>query len=326
MTRWLAGRIGEIAAVLLLMSAVVFALIGLMPGDPIDLLAAGDPNMRPADAARLRALYGLDRPLHERYFAWLGKALSGDLGFSRSFSRPTLDILLPRLADTLLLVGTALVLSAAIALPAGIAAARRPRGRVDYVVNLLCFAGVSAPPFWLALLLIALFAVALGILPAGGMGAAPGALPWPEALADRARHMALPVAALTLSHVGHYTRFVRGSMLEALRQDWVRTARAKGAPERRVVWRHALRNAMAPTITVLALSFGSLFSGALVAETMFAWPGMGKTIYDAVMGADYNLALAGLLVATFATLLGSLGADLACAWIDPRVRLVDGAP
>ncbi|QQS13266.1 MAG: ABC transporter permease [Rhodospirillales bacterium] len=312
MTRFLLGRVAEMLAVLLAMSAVVFALIGLMPGDPVDLLAAGDPKMTSEDAARLRALYGLDRPVWARYLSWLGAALGGDLGFSRSFARPVLDVLLPRLADTALLVGLALVVSAAIALPLGVHAARHPRSAADYGVNLLCFAGISVPPFWLALMLIVLFSVVLRWLPASGVGEGP----W-----QHARHLVLPLTVLVVTHVGQYTRFVRAATIEVLRQDYIRTARAKGLSERDVVRRHALRGALAPVFTIIALSFGGLFSGALITETMFARPGMGKAIYDAILGSDYNLALVGLLLATAATLVGSLLADIGYAWLDPRVRL-----
>jgi peptide/nickel transport system permease protein len=173
------------------------------------------------------------------------------------------------------------------------------------------------------LLLITLFAVALGWLPAGGMADIRPGLSWSATLALTLRHLALPVLTLTLVQLGTYTRFMRGAMIEVLRQDFVRTARAKGASERRVLWRHAFANALAPVLTVLALSFGALFSGALITETMFAWPGMGKAIYQGILDNDYNLALVGLLVATLATLLGNLLADLSYAWIDPRVSLIE---
>ncbi len=321
MTRYLAGRLIETLVTLALMSLIVFVLIGLMPGDPVDIMAAGDPRMTPADVARLRALHGLDKPLLERYAAWAINALSGDLGYSRSFARPVLDVLWPRLGNTLLLAGTAFVLSAAIALPLGMWAAARPRSRVDYAINLLSFAGISAPPFWLALLLITLFAVVLGWLPAGGMADIKRGASWYESLGLQLRHLALPVLTLTLVQIGGYTRFMRGAMIEALRQDYVRTARAKGASEERVMWRHAFANALAPVLTILALSFGGLVSGALITETMFAWPGMGKAIYQGILDNDYNLALVGLLLATFATLLGNLLADLSYVWVDPRVSL-----
>ncbi len=321
MSRYLLGRLAEMLVVLLAMSLLVYFMIGLMPGDPIDLLFTGNPDIRPEDIARLRAIYGLDQPLHERYLAWLGQALQADFGFSRMFARPVLDVLLPRLGSTIVLMGLAFALSIAIALPLGIEAARKPYGAFDNGVNLLCFAGISVPTFWLALLLIILFAVLLGWLPASGLGGDTQHMGWFEALGERLRHLVLPVLTLTVANIGHYTRYVRAAMIETLRQDFVRTARAKGVSEAGVVWRHALRNSLSPILTILALSFGSLFSGALITEIMFAWPGMGKTMFDAIMANDYNLALVGLLFATFTTLLGSLLADLAYAWADPRVRL-----
>jgi peptide/nickel transport system permease protein len=321
MSRYLASRAAQTMVTLALMSLVVYLLIGLMPGDPIDLMIAGDPKMTSQDAARLRTLYGLDRPLIDRYLAWAGQALQGNFGYSRSFGQPVLAVLWPRLLNTLLLAGLAFVVSAAIALPLGLWAASHPRSRADYLINLLCFAGISVPPFWLALLAITLFAVTLGWLPAGGMAEVRPGTGWLSALGQQLRFLVLPAATLTVVQLGGYTRFMRGAMIEALRQDYVRTARAKGVPERRVLWRHAFANALAPVLTILALSFGGLFSGALITETMFAWPGMGKAIYQAILDNDYNLALVGLLLATFATIVGNLLADLAYAWVDPRVSI-----
>jgi peptide/nickel transport system permease protein len=301
------------AAVLLAMSFVVYGLMGLMPGDPIDLMVTADPGLTPADIARLKALYGLDRPLWERYAAWLGAALQGDFGYSRLQARPVLEVLAPRLLNTLLLMGLALICAFAIALPLGIWAAARPGTMRDGLINLAAFAGISLPPFWLAILLIMLFAASLRLLPASGMGTDGG-------LAGRALHLVLPVTTLTLATVGAQLRYVRGAMIDALRQDYIRTARAKGLGEARLLYGHALRNAMIPIVTVLALDFGALFSGALITETMFAYLGMGKTIYDAILGNDYNLAMVGLLLATLTVLLANLAADLAYAALDPRIR------
>jgi peptide/nickel transport system permease protein len=321
MTRYLVNRLVEIVVTLALMSFIVYLLIGLMPGDPIDLMISGDPKMTSADAARLRTLYGIDRPLVERYLAWAGQALQGNFGYSRSFSQPVLTVLGPRLVNTLELAGLAFLLSIAIALPLGVWTAARPRSRADYLVNLLSFAGISTPPVWLALLLIMLFAVKLGVLPAGGMAEVRPDTPWPQALGQHVRFAILPIGTLLLLQLGGYTRFMRGAMIETLRQDYVRTARAKGASEPRVLWRHAFLNAFTPVLTILGLSFGGLFSGALITETMFAWPGMGKAIYQAILENDYNLALVGLLVTTFATIVGNLLADVALVAIDPRVSL-----
>ena len=311
MLAYLLRRLAESLLVLLVMSAVIYGLIGLMPGDPIDIMISGDPNLTTEDAQRLKALYGLDRPLYERYLVWLGNALQGDFGFSRIFGQPVLDVLVPRLGNTLLLMGLAFFLAFLLALPAGVLAARRPGGWLDGAVNLVAFAGISLPPFWLAILLIILFAVTLGWLPAGGMG--------DGSFGSSAQHLILPALTLTLASVGGHLRYLRAAMIEALRQDYIRTARAKGLDEVGVVTRHALRNAMIPVVTILALDFGTLFGGALITETMFGWLGMGKTIYDAVMGKDYNLALVGLLLATVTVLLANLLADLAYAWLDPRV-------
>ena len=312
--RFLAGRLAQSLIVLSVMSFAIYGLIGLMPGDPIDLMISANPELTPEDAKRLKALHGLDRPFLARYGAWLQAALGGDFGFSRLFGKPVGQILWPRLANTVALMGAAFLLSVAIAVPAGILAALNPRGRIDYLVNLLCFAGISMPPFWLALLLIMLFAVQLGILPASALPTAsdPGLL-------ERLRHIALPVLTLALLGVGGTARYVRAALGETLRQDFIRTARAKGVGPARLVRAHALPNAMLPVITILALDVGALFSGALITETMFAYPGMGKLIYDAIMGSDFNLALAGLLFATMVTLASNFAADAAYAGLDPRI-------
>lgn len=313
MSRFVAIRLAQALIVLVAMSFAVYALIGLMPGDPIDIMVAGNPQLTSEDAARLRAVYGLDRPLLERYGAWIGAALEGDFGYSRVYGVPVLDVLVPRLGNTLILIGISLVLSLALALPIGVLAAVRPYSWVDTAVNLLCFAGISVPSFWLALLLIMLFSVSLGWLPAGLSTAEGGDL------IDRLRHLALPVLTLTLASVAGYTRYIRAAMLEQLRQDYTRTARAKGVGRSGLLWRHALPNALIPLITVAALDLGALFSGALITETMFGYLGMGKLIYDSILGNDYNLALVGLLFATVTTLGGNFGADVAYAALDPRI-------
>lgn len=314
MIRYLVQRAIQGLIVLAIMSFAVYGLIGLMPGDPVDLMISADPKITSADAARLRALYGVDRPLLARYAAWLGSAIQGEFGYSRLYAKPALAALWPPLVSTTILVGISFILALAIALPAGVWAARHPDGPADRTINVLCFAGISLPPFWLAILLILLFAVWLGWLPAGGVPTRAGA-GW----TDYARHMALPVIALTLLNIGAYLRFMRASMLETLRQDYIRTAQAKGAGAGRILIKHALRNALIPVVTVVALGFGGLFSGALITEKMFAWPGMGNLIFESIMGNDYNLALVALLFATLLTLLGNLLADIAYAWLDPRI-------
>jgi len=311
MNRFIVRRSIEILVVLAIVSLVIYALIGLMPGDPVDLMIASNPHLTVADAARLKALYGLDKPLFERYAAWAAAALHGDFGYSRLYAQPVLTVLLPRLGNTALLMGTSFALTLALAWPIGLMAARRPGSWSDDAANFASFATISMPSFWLALMLILVFAVQLGWLPPGGATTIRDA--------TGADHLVLPVITLTLVNFGPQLRYMRAAMIDTLNHDYIRTARAKGAGEARVLTRHALRNALIPLITVVALSFGSLFSGALITETMFSYPGMGKLIYDAVLGNDYNLALAGLLFATLMTLLANFAADLAYAAIDPRI-------
>jgi len=315
MTRHLIDRFLQSAIVLAVMSFAVYGLMGLMPGDPIDLMLSADPKMTAADAERLRGLYGLDKPLLERYGNWLAAALSGDFGFSRLHAKPVFDVLLPALGNTVLLLGASFILSLVIALPAGIYAASRPYSKSDYAINFLAFAGISTPPFWLALLLIIVFAVEWGILPAGGMG-----------IGDESQvpYLVLPVLSLAIASIGGQTRYMRAAMIETMRQDYIRTARAKGLKESRVILAHGLRNALIPVVTIIALDFGMLFSGALITETIFAYPGMGRLIYDAVMGNDFNLALVALLLATALTLLGNILADIAYVRLDPRISYKGG--
>jgi len=315
MSAFLIRRTVHSLIVLFVMSVVIYALIGLMPGDPVDLMISADPDITSADAARLRAIYGLDQPLWSRYANWLGAALTGDFGYSRLYAQPVWQAIAPALTNTLVLLISSLALALVIALPAGIFAATRPYSMADYGINLAAFAGISMPPFWLGILLILVFAVTLGWLPAGGTAESTGAI----GLWAHLQFLILPVASLTIAGIGGHTRYMRASMIETLRQDYIRTARAKGLSESRVVLGHALRNAMIPVVTVIALDLGVLFSGALITETVFAYPGMGKLIFDAIMGNDYNLALVGLLMATALTLIGNLLADVAYAGLDPRI-------
>lgn len=308
------ARLIQSALVLLVMSFVVYGLMGLMPGDPIDLMIAGDPRMSSEDALRLKALYGLDRPWTERWWRWLGQLLQGELGYSRLYARPVAEAMGPALGNSALLMLSAMALSLSVAIPLGILASLRPGSLLDRLVNLLAFASVSVPVFWLGLMLIVVFAVSLGWLPAGGVETVGGG-----GLTDRLRHMALPVSALALAGIGQAARHMRAAMINEAAADYIRTAKAKGCGPARVVLGHQLRNALLPIVTIVALEFGGLFSGALITETVFAWPGMGRLIYEAVMGNDFNLALSGLLLATAMTLTGSVLADMAYQRLDPRI-------
>lgn len=312
MTARAASRLAQMLAILLAMSFAVFCLIGLMPGDPVDMMAAGNPHMTPADITRLRAIYGLDRPLPERYLHWLGRALQGDFGYSRLYGLPVLDALLPRLWNTLALLGAALGLTVIISVPAGVYAARKPGGVYDSISGFMALAALSAPPFWVGLLSICYFSAMKGWLPAS---------------ADLSNPLSLlqPVFALALANAAVYLRHARGAMIGALSAPHIRTARAKGCTESRVVWRHAFRGALAPLVTLFMLDLGTLCGGAVTVETVFAFPGMGKLMFDAVSGNDYNLALVGVLLLTAAVLVMNFIADIAYGLLDPRARAGEAA-
>jgi peptide/nickel transport system permease protein len=316
MSRYLAERLLQSVFVLALMSFLVYGLIGLMPGDPVDLMISADPRMTSEDAARLRLLYGLDKPFLERYGNWLRAALAGDFGHSRLHAQPVLAVLAPALANTLALMGLAFVVALVVALPLGVVAAAKRGSPLDTLINGMAFAGISLPPFWLALLLIIVFAVVLGWLPASAMVVDADA-----GIGTRLGFLVLPIASLAIANVGGYVRYVRAAMLDVLGHDFIRTARAKGVSEARILAGHALQGALIPVVTILGLEFGTLFSGALVTETVFAYPGMGKLIFDAIMGNDFNLALVALLLATAVTLAGNVLADIAYVALDPRVTL-----
>ena len=316
MTRFILARCGQAVIVLLVMSFVIYSLIGLMPGDPIDVMVSSNPAATPEAVAHLRAIYGLDQPIVLRYGHWLAAAAQGDFGYSRTRAQPVMTVLLPALAQTSKLMLSSFIVSVLLAFALGVWASLKPGGVADSLISLFAFAGISVPVFWLALVLILVFAVNWHVLPASGISSVGDG-----GFLDQLRHLILPVTTLVLANTGAFTRFIRAAMIETLRMDHIRTARAKGAREPRVVLVHALRNAMIPVVTVIALSFGGLFSGALITETMFAQPGMGKMIYDAILGNDFNLALTGLLFATLVTLFSNLLADLAYAWLDPRIAL-----
>ena len=302
------SRLAQIVVTAAILSLCAFLLIALMPGDPIDLAIAGDPRLSSEDAARLRALHGLDQPVMARYFAWAGAVLEGRLGHSRLFAQPVAALLGPALISSLELLGVALGLAVFVGVGLGAIAAMRPRAAP--LVQGMALVAQAVPSFWLGILLIILFAVQLGWLPAGGIPTGEGG-GW--------RFLVLPIATLAFANMAAYTRHAAVALNATLTEPYIRTARAKGASERQVMLRHALPNAGVPLLTIAALDAGALVSGALITETIFARPGMGKLIYDAVMGNDFNLALLALLVVAVVTMLATLAADLAQRWLDPRL-------
>ncbi|ABF44628.1 MULTISPECIES: ABC transporter permease [Deinococcus] len=322
-------RLLQMIPLLLIISLVIYALTALQPGDPVDQLTFGNPLITPDDIARLKAAYGLDQPWYTRYLFWLRQALHGDLGYSQDFNIPAVQFVFQqRMPNTLLLTVPALILSTLIAVPLGIYSAIRQYSLPDYVLTFLSFLAFSAPVFWVGAMAMYFFAIYLpGVtggllsLPPGGLG---GDLPadagwWALAL-DKLKYLLLPLSILMLREIAVTTRFMRASMLEVLNQDFIRTARAKGLPGRKVLYKHALRNALVPIVTIMGLSIPGLFGGAVITETVFSWPGMGKAILDALVSKDFNVVMVSLMLLSLLTVVFQLLTDLAYAVIDPRIR------
>lgn len=315
MARYALRRVLQAAPLLLGITLGIFLLIRLVPGGPLSAYE-GNPDVTPQDLARLRQQLGLDAPLPVQYVRWLGRLGRGDLGWSLVTHRPVTTMIAERLGNTAYLMGLALALTFAIALPAGIISARRQYSWFDHAVTTLSFAGFSMPTFWSGLLAILVFSVWLRWLPAGGMYTVGEAF----SLADRLRHLVLPLGILTLFSAARYTRYLRSSMLEVLGQDYIATARAKGLGERVVIHKHALKNATIPVVTIVALDLPQLFSGALITETMFSWPGMGRLFWEATLRLDYPVLMAVMTVSAALVVLFNLAADLAYGFLDPRIR------
>ncbi len=315
MTAYVLRRLLQLLPVLLGISLVVFLIMALLPGDPA--LAILGPYATPESLASLRQELGLDQPLWQRFFIWLGHVLQGDLGRSITLHRPVIDEIGERIGPTLLLAASALLLSVAMGLAAGVVAAAHHRRWQDRALTLAVLLGISTPQFWLALLLILVFAVRLHWLPVSGMLAVYGG----GDLADLLRHLVLPATSLAVVVTGVLARLSRGAMLEELSQDYVRMARAKGLPERSVLYKHAFLNMLGRMIPVIGLQAGFLLGGAVYIETVFQWPGMGRMLVDAIATRDLLLVQGGVLVMASAYVLVNLLSDVLQHLLDPRIRL-----
>lgn len=320
MTSYILRRILQTLLLLVVLSYLCFNLMALMPGDPVELLISSNPKITAEDVARLREFYGLDQPTYVRYQRWVSTILHGDLGYSRTYRIPVAEMLAPSLKYTFILSMASLSLSLLIAIPLGIYCALKPNSKFDYIVNLLSFAGISAPSFWLGIVLIIIFSVKLGWLPAGGYQTT--GITYEnifQEITDKAKYLVLPVLSLSIQSIGRFSRFTRSAMLEAMRNDYIRTARAKGLSESTVVWKHGFRNALIPVITIVTLSLSSVFSGALITETFFAYPGAGRLIYTSIIGNDFNVAMVSFIISIAMVLFMSLVADILYGVADPRI-------
>lgn len=297
---------------------ITFLLIHLAPGDPIYILA-GDGGTE-AYYAEMRALYGLDRPLPEQLLRYILEVLRGEFGYSFSYQEPVYDVIMSRVPATLLLMGTAITFSTILGVLLGVITATRPRTPLDHGITVSTLAFYSMPVFWLGQLMIILFAVTFNLFPVQGMVSAREEYTGLRYWLDLLHHLALPAVTLGLLQLAQTARLTRTSLREVLQEDYVRTARSKGLRERKVIFDHALRNAMLPVVTVLGGQIGVLLTGAALTETIFAWPGLGRLLLDATLSRDYPLLMAILIMVSITVIVANLLTDLVYTLLDPRVR------
>lgn len=305
MKRFIARRLLLLVPVTFGVLTLVFSLVHLIPGDPVEIMLGEGATA--ADLEQLRHQLGLDRPLAAQFAGYLGGLLRGDLGTSLSYGEPVSALIAGRLLPTLLLTLASMVVALAIALPAGVLGAVRQNRPVDHLVTVGSLLGVSMPNFWLGPLLIILFSLRLGWLPVSGM--------------EGPASIVLPAITLGTALAAVLTRMVRSSLLEELGEEYVRAARAKGLTERRVLWKHAMRNALIPVLTVLGLQFGSLLTGAIITESIFSWPGLGQLLIRSINYRDFPLVQGCILAISATYIVVNLITDLAYAWLDPRIKL-----
>ncbi len=323
MLNYILRRLFFMIPLLIGITIICFGVIHLAPGSPTDLQTQMNPRASAEAKERLRALYDLDKPIYQQYFSWVRKLAVLDLG--KSFSpdnRPVADKILERLPITLFINVLSLGLIIVIAIPIGVLAAVHQNSLFDKVTAVLVFIGFAMPTFWLALLLMILFGVHLGWLPISGIRSLNYEyLPPFSAFIDLLKHLILPVLLSAFGGLAGLSRYMRANMLEVIRQDYITTARAKGLSERVVIYKHALRNALLPVITILGLSIPGLIGGSVIFETIFAIPGMGQLFYMAVMSRDYPVVMGILVIGAILTLVGNLIADVSYAVADPRIRI-----
>lgn len=320
MLYYVTRRLLQTVPLLVFISALIYLLLYLMPGDPLYRMLEDVPNLRPQDYERLRKLYGLDDPIYVQYWKWLWQLIQLNPGYSREYGQPVIEIIVPALKNTLVLTVIAVIIGKALAILLGIFSAVRQYSIGDYLLTALTFIAYSIPAFWLGLMMIIAFSVKLGWFPTSGIvnpDIAPGT--W-EATVDWIKHLVLPVTVLATSEIIQVQRFMRSSLLEVLRQDYLTTARAKGLSEQAVIGKHALKNALIPVVTIIAITMPRVIGGSTVVETVFAYPGMGRLLFTSIMGNDYVVAMTVVMIIAVTVVACNLLADILYGWLDPRIR------
>lgn len=321
MLNYILKRLFLIIPMLIGISLVSFIVMHLAPGDPTSLRYGLNPEVSLSARAHLKELYGLDKPILIQFLTWLKRISTFDLGNSFIDGRPVLSKIKERLPQTILLEALSLLLILSLAIPIGVSSAIKQGGAYDRVMSVVVFIGFSMPTFWIALIAIFIFGFTLGWLPISGFR------PWYAeylsgwaSIKDMALHLILPVATTAFGGLAGISRYMRSSMLEVIRQEYILAARAKGLKERRIIYRHALKNALLPIVTILGLSLPGLISGGVIFETIFSWPGMGRLGYEAIMNYDYPVVMGVGLMSAFLTLFGIFLSDITYALVDPRIR------
>ncbi|MBL7155861.1 MAG: ABC transporter permease [Candidatus Omnitrophica bacterium] len=321
MANYITKRLLQMIPILIGITIISFAVIHLAPGKPTDLMVQLKPNVDLEAREKLNQIYGLDKPIYVQYFNWIKKLARLDFGRSFIDNRPVMEKISERLPVTILINVLAMAIIFLFSIPIGVKSAVRRGSVFDKTTTIFVFMGFAAPSFWIGLLLMSFFGVRLGILPVSGIASLDFEnFTLIHKVLDVMRHLVLPVSVISIGGLAGISRYMRQSMLGVISQDYVRTARAKGLPEKTVIYKHALGNALLPIITILGLSVPSLISGSVIIETIFSIPGMGRLMFESVFTRDYNVIMAGLVVSAFLTLFGNLIADIAYAYADPRIR------
>lgn len=321
MLRYTASRLLQALGLVLAVVVLNFVLVHAAPGDPVETIAGASGGMSPELMAQLRTQYGLDKPLPVQLLVYLGKVAQGDLGYSYFFNLPVTQMIAERVPATLLLVLCAVLLAFVVGTALGVLSARKPNGWLSQFITVLSLVGFAAPVFWLGIMLVILLASVFPILPVAGMrsidSSGSGGL---KDMLDVAHHLVLPTLTLSLVYLAQYSRLARSSMLDVLGSDFIRTARAKGLADRVVLYKHALRNALLPVVTVLGLQFGNVLAGAILVETVFNWPGLGRLAFESVLRRDYPTILGVLLFSSIVVVVMNQLTDLCYRFIDPRIK------
>ena len=321
--RFMGSRLLQGMALVLAVVVLNFVLVHAAPGDPVETIAGASGGMSEDLKAELRSKYGLDKPLVVQLGVYLGKVVRGDLGYSYFFNLPVSGLIADRVPATLLLVLAAVLSAFTVGTTLGVLSSRKPNGLLSQAITVLSLVGFAAPVFWTGIMLVILFASVLPIFPISGMRAVDSmaAAGTPGDMLDVLHHLVLPTATLALVYLAQYSRLARASMLEVLGSDYIRTARAKGLADRVVLYKHALRNAVLPVVTILGLQFGNVLAGAILVETVFNWPGLGRLAFESVLRRDYPTLLGVLLFSSVVVVVMNWLTDLAYRLVDPRIKV-----